>query len=229
MDLKLAKKLIVQTNQYYAHNAHSFAGARQRGWPLMLTLLQYIKKGDRVLDLGCGSGRFFPLVQQQGAHYLGIDFSRTMLSEARRMYPQAEFRLGDILDLPKFDQPFDIIIVLAVLHHLPHKEMREKAVRNIAANLQAGGYALVSNWNLARTAFWKQRWTQIGRRILRRNQLGWRDTLYGGKRYYHGFRKREIVGLLRQAGLKIIKNYYEKDGRRVNRWSGKNLVTIAQK
>jgi SAM-dependent methyltransferase len=53
------------------------------------------QKGERILDLGCGSGQLAAAIADAGAAVIGIDSSPEMLAEARAHYPAIEFRLGD--------------------------------------------------------------------------------------------------------------------------------------
>lgn len=261
MNVDYAQELIEKTQSYYEHYGESFAASRQKDWPLFLSLLQYIKKGDKVLDLGCGNGRLYPLVRQRGAEYLGIDLSAKILAEARRMYQEAEFREGNILDLKFPAASFNVVFLIAVLHHIPTKELRKKAVKNIYRILKPEGYLLISNWNLFQKRFWTLRLAFNFKKLLAKSKLDWNDLIYPvrkdgaldpalsgrdyvhprpfwtglsngvfkKRRYYHGFKKREIAKLLQNAGFQILENYYEWEGKRVRRWRGENLVTVAKK
>ncbi|PIU01817.1 hypothetical protein COT68_01200 [bacterium (Candidatus Torokbacteria) CG09_land_8_20_14_0_10_42_11] len=229
MKFALAQKLILKTREYYEKHGENFAISRSRDWPLFLALLQYIKKGDKVLDLGCGSGRFYAPVMQKGANYLGVDRSKKLLHQARAIYPDAKFRHGDILDLKLLPASFDVIALIAVLHHLPSRVMRDQALQNVKRVLKPGGLILLTNWNLCQKNFLGLRLRYLWLKILGENKMDWNDILWKGKRYYHGFRKREIAKLLAALGFQVLENYYEKGGKRTARWKGENLVTIGKK
>lgn len=181
-----------------------------------------------MLDLGCGNGRVYPLVLQKGAYYLGIDNSKNMLSKARKNYREGKFQLGNILDL-RLKKKFDVVFLIAVLHHIPSKKLRKKALQNVYDTLKPGGYVLIANWNLFQKRFWRLRWRQNIQKILGKSQMDWNDIIFKRRRYYHGFKKGEIARLLRRAGFKILENYYELEGKRVGRWGGRNLVTVAKR
>jgi ubiquinone/menaquinone biosynthesis C-methylase UbiE len=71
-----------------------------------------VPEGQRVLDLGCGTGRL--LAALKPSHGVGIDFSENMLAIARQQHPHLEFRGGDVEDpgvLEQLEGPFDIIVV----------------------------------------------------------------------------------------------------------------------
>src|ERR1700757_2160875 len=48
--------------------------------------------GDHVLDLGTGPGLVAAAAADRGAHVIGIDFSETMLAEARSRHPSLQFQ-----------------------------------------------------------------------------------------------------------------------------------------
>jgi malonyl-CoA O-methyltransferase len=90
-------------------------------------------RGQRVLDLGCGTGRYCVLLAQRGAQVVGVDPSPEMLAQARRKVrstSEVELHLGsiDTLDLP--GEHFDLIVFALVAGHLPELEpIFSRAVR----------------------------------------------------------------------------------------------------
>ncbi len=81
-----------------------------------------ITEGDRVLDLGTGPGLTAEAAAQRGADALGIDFSETMIAEARRLHPEIEFRKAAAETLPYEDGEFDVVVGNFVLHHSGNPE-----------------------------------------------------------------------------------------------------------
>jgi len=71
-----------------------------------------IPEGSRVLDLGCGTGRL--LASLNPSQGVGVDFSDTMVAEARERHPGLDFRVSDIEAPGAFDHldgPFDYIVL----------------------------------------------------------------------------------------------------------------------
>jgi len=78
-------------------------------------LLEWLEpKTDQlnVLDLGCGPGNCFPLVQSvwPNIHYTGIDIAEGMLQIANQNFPQASWLHADMQQLPLDDDSFDLIV-----------------------------------------------------------------------------------------------------------------------
>jgi ubiquinone/menaquinone biosynthesis C-methylase UbiE len=68
-----------------------------------------VAPGDRVLDVGCGSGVFLRAVADRGARPHGLDASVALLRLARARVPEAELRRGDAEWLPFGDDSFDLV------------------------------------------------------------------------------------------------------------------------
>jgi len=71
--------------------------------------------GERILDLGCGTGQLTAEIAQRGARVTGLDHSAEMLAEARRNFPQLEFIPGDAASFD-FCEPFEAVFSNAALH-----------------------------------------------------------------------------------------------------------------
>lgn len=80
-----------------------------------------VVEGDRVLDLGCGPGSLWPhwSTLPPLRQLVGVDLSPGMIDEARRRFPEGDFRVGRAHALPFPDGSFDVVVASAVLHHIP--------------------------------------------------------------------------------------------------------------
>lgn len=67
-----------------------------------------IGTGTRVLDCGCGAGRFARLAADRGAQVAGIDAASQLVEIAAKRTPEGNFRVGDLEALPWPDGSFDV-------------------------------------------------------------------------------------------------------------------------
>lgn len=93
------------------------------------------KKGERILDLGCGTGYLSQLIADAGARVTGIDHSAEMIAKAQEVYPGIDFRVGSATDF-HFTEPFDAVFSNAVLHWVKDKQ---SAIDCIYENVKPGG------------------------------------------------------------------------------------------
>ncbi|MGW5050325.1 class I SAM-dependent methyltransferase [Actinokineospora sp. NPDC004072] len=73
-------------------------------------LLDEIGAGDRVLDLGCGTGQLTRLAAEKAAHAVGVDLSEPMLATARSVPSDAGFIQGDVQVHPFAEGGFDLAV-----------------------------------------------------------------------------------------------------------------------
>ena len=91
--------------------------------------------GERVLDLGCGTGALTQQIADAGADVFGIDASPAMVAKATAAYPGLSFAVADATTMV-FDQPFDAVFSNAVLHWV---RPPAAAVARMFAALRPGG------------------------------------------------------------------------------------------
>ncbi len=87
-----------------------------------------VQPGERVLDLGCGTGHLTARIAAAGAEVVGIDSSAAMVEQARRSYPDLRFEVADARDF-SFAEPFDAVFSNAVLHWITEPERVVACVR----------------------------------------------------------------------------------------------------
>lgn len=75
------------------------------------------KKGEHVLDLGCGNGVFSQWLNEIGCQVHGLDFSFKALKQARGF--QSVSVQGDVAHLPFQSEIFDRVVFIEVLEHVP--------------------------------------------------------------------------------------------------------------
>ncbi len=93
------------------------------------------RSGERILDVGCGTGQLTAEIAKSGAYVVGVDRSEEMLRKARENYPTLAFVLGDATAM-RFSEPFDAVFSNAALHWIKNAQA---AVASIAQALRPGG------------------------------------------------------------------------------------------
>jgi trans-aconitate methyltransferase len=105
----------------------------QLGSPLLGLLAP--QPGERILDLGCGTGTLTAELAQLGAETTGIDFSASMIEQARAKHPGLEFTVADATAY-RSTRRFDGVFSNAALHWI---KPPEAAVESVRLALRPGG------------------------------------------------------------------------------------------
>jgi trans-aconitate 2-methyltransferase len=112
-------------------SSHSFVWKYGRD---LLALLAP-QPGERILDVGCGTGQLAAEISRSGAQVLGVDQSGSMISEARKNFPGLPFEQADATAL-RYREEFDGVFSNATLHWVWDADA---AAAGISRALKAGG------------------------------------------------------------------------------------------
>jgi trans-aconitate methyltransferase len=80
----------------------------------LIDLLE-IRKGEKILDLGCGTGDLANRLCAMSGNVIGVDKSRNMISQASMKYPEIKFAVRDVTNLG-YTNEFDVVFSNATLH-----------------------------------------------------------------------------------------------------------------
>jgi ubiquinone/menaquinone biosynthesis C-methylase UbiE len=121
-----------------------------------------VQAGDRVLEIGCGTGTLAIMMAQRGAEVVGIDVSPAMLAEAEKKIARQE--LGGQITLYRMEaaeidrhfeeQSFDVIVSTLVFSEL--NEMEQRYVLGATRRLLKPGGRLVLADEVVPEGFWSQ-------------------------------------------------------------------------
>lgn len=120
-----------------------------------VSLINMVRPGDKVGDIGCGSGQFFFLLSafaSPSALY-GIEISDKLIQNANDLL--SDSRIGHIrfdkydgIHFPEHLQQMDIIFLIDVLHHVP-KANQQQFLVNLAATMKNGARLVIKDINAA--------------------------------------------------------------------------------
>jgi len=143
--------LAAEALQKWSASAEGWIEAQRRGDRNRVFLLNapmLLEAGDvdgkRVLDVGCGEGRFCRMLAQRGAVVTGLDPTPELLDEARRQDPSGAYRQGIAESLPFEAGAFDLVISYITLVDIP--DFRA-AIAEMVRVLRPGGQLLIANIN----------------------------------------------------------------------------------
>ncbi len=197
----------VHVKEAYESIAEEFSRTRSRAWREVEEFLERSGgEGTLLLDAGCGNGRHMAIASRMGVRCVGVDISRNLIKLAKiniKCYSSlCSLCLGDVISLPFGEDVFDLVLCIAVLHHIPDDKSRINAIKEIFRVLKPGGKLLVSVWS--RSA-----------KKLQKVPQNVRDAVmcWGGKAeiYYHIFCKEELAHLAKIAGITSFRVWESND------------------
>lgn len=87
-------------NKYYGRRATGYDAQRAGpGWDREQQAIEKLVTEGPVLDVPCGTGRFFPIYRAKGLDFVGMDISQDMIAESRKRDPDAKLVLGSVMEL----------------------------------------------------------------------------------------------------------------------------------
>jgi len=219
MNKKTQKEILDIVKKNYSEIAEHYSETRKKElWPELVDLTKNVSANARVFDVGCGSGKLLKILQDKKIYYLGIDPCEKLLKKAKEQFFDFKFSKGDILNLGAINElNFDYIFCIAVLQHIPGKDLQIKALKQLKNKLSKDGKIILSVWNL-----WNQKkyrkliWKFQLLKLINKNKMDFGDILFDWKnpqgenvsqRYYHAFRLFELKRIIKKSGLKIEKIY----------------------
>ena len=102
--------------------------------------------GLRVLDAGCGAGRFSEVLLSAGAHVFAVDISSAVEAAHINFGTDRRFFVcqSDILAIPVAARSFDVVLCLGVIQHTPDPE---RTIAALAEHVRPGGLLIIDHYS----------------------------------------------------------------------------------
>jgi SAM-dependent methyltransferase len=205
--------------------APDFRRTRKKPWPSLKELEDC--GGERVLDLGAGTGRnSLKMAEWGAAQIVAADVSVEMLKIIRETskisWEKIDVVRCDAIQLPFRPCSFDMVSFVAAVHHIPGEKGRREAMDEVKRVTVPGGRVLVTSWAITTNVKMKQ----LDMRPVEGGEDGdvfisWGDDV---NRFYHILSLDELKDLIESVDLRILKAYEERTS---TRELGKNWVVVA--
>jgi ubiquinone/menaquinone biosynthesis C-methylase UbiE len=109
--------------------------------PIVRAILDGLPRGT-ALDAACGTGRHAEYLAALGHTVIGVDTSPQMLAVAAAKVPGADFRQGDLYQLPVASQHVDVVVCALALAHVPDLA---PVLAEFVRVLRPGGHLVISD------------------------------------------------------------------------------------
>jgi 2-polyprenyl-3-methyl-5-hydroxy-6-metoxy-1,4-benzoquinol methylase len=154
-----------------------------------------IKPGSKVIDVGCGTGRFSFVVADRVSQVTGVDLSEKNITKAKQNLagkpdPKITFHHSPLTDLLKQNLHFDYAVMTYVIHEVDPEERLNllKEMSQVADNIIIGDY---------RVPVQKGAWNLLNEVI----------EYFAGREHYNNYKhfvkNNGLTGLVHKSGLQI--------------------------
>jgi len=99
-------------------------------------------KAQKILDVGCGTGRYAKRFEDLGAHMVGIDYSKKMIRKAKNKTRMTSYIVADALHLPFKDNIFRIVLSALVINHVKNLRL---FLTEMLRTCRRGGELIISH------------------------------------------------------------------------------------
>lgn len=200
----------------YSNIAEQFNQTRYKVWP---SVEQFINreigkngkigktKKSKVLEVGCGNGKNLVYIAKHfgsdNIEIFGCDLCDEFIDITRKHGIQCV--KGDVLDLPFEDEEFDVVLSVAVIHHLCSVERRQKSIQEMFRLLKPGGSLFIQVWAYEQPETSKRQFEGSQDQLV-----SWNNQHV---RYYYVFKEGEleqlVIDSLPQRSFAIEEQLYE--------------------
>lgn len=193
--------------------------------PVTPYIFKYFSPSARILEAGCGAGRYVKYLCEKGYDCVGIEYSKATVDKVKSKWPELDIIEGDVEKMPYPDNTFKGIISIGVIEHF--EDGPKKVLAEMQRVLEPGDIALVTvpclNWlrrlkgplcgitylvranPIIRRMFGKERlmnycWNLYSRRYKYHVYPEWGDF------YEYRFTRKQFEDVLRKAEFDILES-----------------------
>lgn len=193
-----------KTREYYAGIANHYPD-NISGWRIKL-LNEYVKKEHRVLDLGCGPGKFFPYVKSIRLHAIDLTPENIALIKD----PRVIATVGDITKMLYPNGFFDSAYSFSTMYYVKDQEL---AIKEISRVMHQGGIVLL----------------EFGNKYCLEHL--WDKLMFKVPQFFSS--EKTLIKLFNQNGLSVKKILYRQPlpgvDKPTNKWLAFRMIFIVEK
>lgn len=152
---------------------------------------ELVNKDARILDCGCGYGRVSNILYEHGyKNIIGVDFSESMITKGRNLYPGLNLNVLSSFSLAFADGEFDAVLLFTVLTCIPDNQNQIQLIQEIERILGNKGLLYISDLCLQSDARNMQRYQKYQEKysvygifelsdgaVLRHHDMSWISSL----------------------------------------------------
>lgn len=197
MSKKIVKTGYNKIAQKYSSNRDQFKNNKY-----LDKLVNLLKPGAKILDIGCGSG--IPIdkyLYDQGFKVKGIDLSKEQIKLAKKNLPNCDFEIKDMSKLKKDEYNVDAVVSFYTIFHIP-REKHLNLLRKINTFLNKDGLLLIT---------------------MGASEWEGKDNFHGTQMWWSHYGANKNKEIINKAGFEIIFDEIDKSG------GEKHLIILAQK
>lgn len=233
MDIKTIRQLNQINQNFYNTIAQDFSDSRSyywQGWKELVPELEKLaqnKQTLRVLDVGCGNGRFALFLKDYlpytSIEYTGTDNNAELLEigndKVNEAGIKATFHNIDIVEsllsetfLSELEDRYDLIVFFGVLHHIPSEDLRKKVIYTLSSKVATNGLFICTLWKFIDDKQLEKKDFQSLTDDLEKNDylLSWNRGV-SATRYCHYVDEVEEQELIEASQLELVQSF-EADG-----------------
>jgi ubiquinone/menaquinone biosynthesis C-methylase UbiE len=141
----LDRQLLNYYNRKEGLEYHEQAYSINKNWtpremPFHYCLIDIVKSGMKIIDLGCGSAHPYLALSSKDIEYVGIDCNQKQLMINQYTYPKGRFKVASLYNTGEESNYFDIVYSLFTLEHLVWPRL---FITEMFRLVKPGGYCLI--------------------------------------------------------------------------------------